>query len=118
MSDAPISRVYHDLDLYCDSSESKPLGRSLNNPIPASQRYVPSVAWIEFLLTVHPVLAKSNEFICYHNKFNWRPCVACRRSSQYARWWKDKYWSKVVALLSTIEPETTVGAKVVARDAK
>ena len=98
MKDAPISRVYHDLELYTDDAIT-----ASNNPIPPSMRYKPSLAWIEYLLTIRPALSKANEFICYHNKFNWRPCVQCRRSPQYASWWKSKYWPKVLAVLSTIE---------------
>jgi hypothetical protein len=95
--DAPVSRVYRDLELYTD----KAIAQS-NNPIPPSQRYVPSIAWIEFLLTVHPLLDKANEFICYHNKFYWNACAKCHRSPEGARYWKAKLLPKVVAMLSKV----------------
>jgi hypothetical protein len=99
-NDAPISRIYKDLELYTDDAIA-----ASNNPIPPSLSYKPSVAWIEFLLRVHPALSKANEFICYHNKFNWKPCVACRRSPEYAQWWRSKYWDRVVQALSSVQPQ-------------
>src|SRR5260370_31018847 len=101
MSDGPISRIYKDLELYTDDAIA-----ASNNPIPPSMKYQPSMAWIEYLLTVHPPLNKANEFICYHNKFNWRPCRQCRRSPEYARWWKEKNWPRVVALLADVQGST------------
>jgi hypothetical protein len=100
-NDAPISRIYKDLELYTDDAIAKS-----NNPIPASQRYAPSLEWLEFLFRLRTPLDKSNEFICYHNKFYWRTCVRCRRSSEGASYWKAKLLPRVVALLSTQVDDT------------
>lgn len=98
LKDAPVSRVYRDLELYTDDAIAKS-----NNPLPTRLTAKPSLEWLEFLFRVHRLLDRANEFICYHNKFYWRPCLRCKRSPEGASYWKAKLIPKLLAMLSQAE---------------
>jgi hypothetical protein len=98
-NDAPVSRIYSDLELYLDDDIAQ-----LNNPLPAPLRARPSIEWLEFLFRTRRPLDKANEFLCIHDTFYWKPCRRCNRSPEGAKFWKAKLWPRLMDLLKGIEP--------------
>jgi hypothetical protein len=103
-SSSRVSRVYADLELYCDDNIAK-----LNNPLPSRLTQQPSQAWLEFLFHTRCPLDKANEFLCVHDKFYWHSCKRCNRSPEGAKYWKAKLIPRLLTLLQTLQATKDTG---------
>ena len=93
-----VSRIYKDMELYCDEDIAK-----LNNPLPTKLTLRPSQHWLEFLCRTRCPLSRANEFICLHDKFYWNSCKRCNRSPEGAKFWKARLIPRLLTLLSQLE---------------